>query len=143
MPGFPRSIANQVRFHSFCRLCRASVHLPYPPFGFRLAAVRSCVVSLCRLRHNQPRAASRSFADLGAHPAVRAARRLEGFVKRLQTNAANHPCAVCIDCKQKRKLEAVAWNTEDAEGVSAARGAIRRLRARFFARRCSSHRSYI
>lgn len=41
--------------------------------------------------------------------------------------------AVCIDCKQKRKLEAVAWNTEDAEGVSAARGAIRRLRARFCA----------
>ena len=30
LPGLPRSIINQFRFHNFLRLCLASVHLPYP-----------------------------------------------------------------------------------------------------------------
>ena len=30
LPGLPRSIINQFRFHNFPRLCLASIHLPYP-----------------------------------------------------------------------------------------------------------------
>ena len=30
LPGLPRSIINQFRFHNFLCLCLASVHLPYP-----------------------------------------------------------------------------------------------------------------
>ena len=39
LPGLPRSIINQFRFHNFLCLCLASVHLPHPfhlVFGFQL-----------------------------------------------------------------------------------------------------------
>lgn len=39
LPGLPRSIINQFRFHNLLCLCLASVHLPHPfhlVFGFQL-----------------------------------------------------------------------------------------------------------
>ena len=39
LPGLPRSIINQFRFHNFLCLCLASVHLPHPfhlVFSFQL-----------------------------------------------------------------------------------------------------------
>ena len=42
LPGLPRSIINQFRFHNFLCLCLASVHLPHPfhlVFGFQLLRV--------------------------------------------------------------------------------------------------------
>ena len=48
LPGLPRSIINQFRFHNLLCLCLASVHLPHPfhlVFGFQLL---SHTVLLCQ-----------------------------------------------------------------------------------------------
>ena len=48
LPGLPRSIINQFRFHNFLCLCLASVHLPHPfhlIIGFQLL---SHTVLLCQ-----------------------------------------------------------------------------------------------
>ena len=73
LPGLPRSIINQFRFHNFLCLCLASVHLPYPfhlVFGFQLF---SHAVLLCQFWHDQLHAVSCRFVDFGtmlsyAHP---------------------------------------------------------------------------
>ena len=45
LPGLPRSIINQFRFHNLLCLCLASVHLPHP---FHLVSAFSCSVTpLC------------------------------------------------------------------------------------------------
>ena len=49
LPGLPRSIINQFRFHNLLCLCLASVHLPHPfhlVFGFQLLGH---AVLLCQL----------------------------------------------------------------------------------------------
>ena len=75
LPGLPRSIINQFRFHNFLCLCLASVHLPHPfhlVFGFQLLGH---AVLLCQLRHDQLHAVSCRFVNLSAilsyvHPAI-------------------------------------------------------------------------
>ena len=75
LPGLPRSIINQFRFHNFLCLCLASVHLPHPfhlVFGFQLFGH---AVALHQLRHDQLHAISCRFVNLGAilsyvHPAI-------------------------------------------------------------------------
>ena len=75
LPGLPRSIINQFRFHNFLCLCLASVHLPHPfhlVFGFQLFGH---AVALHQLRHDQLHAISCRFVNLSAilsyvHPAI-------------------------------------------------------------------------
>ena len=75
LPGLPRSIINQFRFHNLLCLCLASVHLPHPfhlVFGFQLFGH---AVALHQLRHDQLHAASCRFVNLSAilsyvHPAM-------------------------------------------------------------------------
>ena len=75
LPGLPRSIINQFRFHNFLCLCLASVHLPHPfhlVFSFQLFGH---AVLLCQLWHDQLHAVSCRFVNLGAilsyvHPAI-------------------------------------------------------------------------
>ena len=75
LPGLPRSIINQFRFHNLLCLCLASVHLPHPfhlIIGFQLLGH---AVLLCQLRHDQLHAVSCRFVNLGAilsyvHPAI-------------------------------------------------------------------------
>ena len=75
LPGLPRSIINQFRFHNLLCLCLASVHLPHPfhlIIGFQLLGH---AVLLCQLRHDQLHAVSCRFFNLGAilsyvHPAI-------------------------------------------------------------------------
>ena len=75
LPGLPRSIINQFRFHNLLCLCLASVHLPHPfhlIIGFQLLGH---AVLLCQLRHDQLHAFSCRFFNLGAilsyvHPAI-------------------------------------------------------------------------
>ena len=58
LPGLPRSIINQFRFHNLLCLCLASVHLPYPfhwvsAFSFSVTPFRfanSGTISSMRLR---------------------------------------------------------------------------------------------
>ena len=76
LPGLPRSIVNQFRFHNLLCLCLASVHLPYPfhlVFGFQLFGH---AVLLCQRPHDQLHAVLYRFVNLGAilsfvHPAIR------------------------------------------------------------------------
>ena len=66
LPGLPRSIINQFRFHNLLCLCLASVHLPHPfhlVFGFQPFGH---AVLLCQLWHDQFHAASCRFVNLGA-----------------------------------------------------------------------------
>ena len=75
LPGLPRSIINQFRFHNLLCLCLASVHLPHPfhlIIGFQLLGH---AVSLRQLRHDQLHAVSCRFVNLSAilsyiHPAM-------------------------------------------------------------------------
>ena len=77
LPGLPRLIINQFRFHNFLCLCLASVHLPHPfhlVFGFQFLGH---AVSLRQLRHDQLHAVSCRFVNLSAilsylHPAISA-----------------------------------------------------------------------
>jgi len=58
LPGLPRSIINQFRFHNLLCLCLASVHLPYPfhlvsAFSFSVTSFRfasSSTISSMRFR---------------------------------------------------------------------------------------------
>ena len=84
LPGLPRSIINQFRFHNLLCLCLASVHLPHPfhlVFGFQLFGH---AVALHQLRHDQLHAISCRFVNLSAilsyvHPAM-AVRRFSLFI---------------------------------------------------------------
>ena len=84
LPGLPRSIVYQFRFHSVLCLCLASVHLPHPfhlIFGFQLFGH---AVALHQLRHDQLHAISCRFVNLIAilsyvHPAM-AVRRFSLFI---------------------------------------------------------------
>ena len=75
LPGLPRSIVNQFRFHNLLCLCLASVHLPHPfhlIFSFQLLCH---AVALRQLRHDQLHAVSCRFVNLSAilsyvHPAI-------------------------------------------------------------------------
>ncbi len=79
LPGLPRSIINQFRFHNLLCLCLASVHLPHPfhlIIGFQLLGH---AVLLCQLRHDQLHAVSCRFVNLSAilsyvHPAMQGGR---------------------------------------------------------------------
>ena len=66
LPGLPRSIINQFRFHNLLCLCLASVHLPHPfhlIIGFQFLGH---AVSLRQLRHDQLHAVSCRFVNLSA-----------------------------------------------------------------------------
>ena len=75
LPGLPRSIINQFRFHNLLCLCLASVRRPHPfhvIIGFQLLGH---AVLLCQLRHDQLHAVSCRFVNLSAilsyvHPAI-------------------------------------------------------------------------
>ena len=75
LPGLPRSIVNQFRFHNLLCLCLASVHLPHPfhlVFGFQLFGH---AVLLCQQPHDQLHAVLCRFVNLSAilsyvHPAM-------------------------------------------------------------------------
>ena len=87
LPGLPRSIVNQFRFHNLLCLCLASVHLPHPLhliFGFQLFGH---AVSLRQLRHDQLHAVSCRFVNLSAilsyvHPAMQGQYLFRGRVKK-------------------------------------------------------------
>ena len=105
LPGLPRSIINQFRFHNFLCLCLASVHLPHPfhlVFGFQFLGH---AVSLRQLRHDQLHAVSCRFVNLSAilsydHPVMpmgrlRLSKKPPGFSdKRLAVCCAHNLCAI-------------------------------------------------